>query len=854
MHGWILHDNTEIHELKRVAEEAAKAKVCLELVYPKDIELLLDNDNTGTIYVKGIKKELPEFALAAFFNEVDYYNLAVLRQLDAMGVLCLNNAEVLLKTGDKLITSQILMQQGLPVAKTALLRPGYDLKRIESEFGFPLIMKVLRGSKGKGVMLLQSFEELKNLVELYEAAGCQDEVLIQEYIAATKGKDLRVFIFGGKAIGCFMRQNSGDGFKSNISDGGYGKAYEMNTEIRELAEKVAGILGLNIGGIDLLFGPDGFIVGEANSLPGFQGLEAATGLNVAAIALRSIAAQLSERPATSWRMKKFLKASHTTPMPNLLLDLPSTVFPGIVRSMFELCPKVQELVLLEMINRCQNTEFGREHNFSAITSIEDFRKQVPISSWTDYEVYGECLANGEQDLIFPGKAEYFINSSGTTSSKLKSVPESSIGAAAKKVVTNIRFAVFLRRGLTNRGHILALVNAASFGLTPGGIPMGSSSGVTRTQADPEVAKLDAYPAEIMDIPNNQVVDYLIMRFALLHKDMMAVIGNNAGRLKVLADFAKKNAQELIDDIEAGTISRQLDIPKDIRRILEGKLVPNPERAAELKQIRVAENGDFLPKHYWPQLLIGMFWLSSTVGSYVEDVRNILNPDTLYLDAGYGASEVKINIPLNPGYAYGPIAPFTAFFEFLPLDGGLPLLAHEVKDGETYELIVTTYSGLYRYNINDLVKVYGFTGNTPNIEFVSKSSEVANICDEKIPGAVLYQYIREVAAELGLPLRQCQLYPDQQARRYVCYIEPEEAKMAFPAKEFLTNLENTLTKSLVVYSCSRGQNLLHAPALQIMKQGWQEYLYGQKLKPGMTIAQIKLPFIIKEQPSLTWYEE
>lgn len=854
MHGWILHNNTDIHELKRVAEEAAKANILLELINPKDIELLLDNANDGTIYVKGVKKELPEFAVAAFLNEMDYYNLAVLRQLNVLGVLCLNTAEVKLKTGDKLVTSQILAQHGIPVAKTALLRPGSDLKRTESEFGFPLIMKVLRGSKGKGVMLVRSVEELKNLVELYEAAGCQDEILIQEYIATTKGKDLRVFILGGKAIACFIRQNSGDGFKSNISGGGHGKACEMNAEIRELAEKVAGILGLNIGGIDLLFGPDGFIVGEANSLPGFQGLEAATGLNIAGITLRSLAAQLSARPAMPWRMKKILEETRTTSMPNLLLNLPKTVFPGVVKAMFALCPQVQEVVLMDMIKRCQKTEFGREHNFSSITSIEEFRKQVPVSNWSDYEVYAERMIDGEQDVIFPGKPDYFIKSSGTTSSKSKIIPESASGASAKKAVASIRFAFLLANSTTKMGHLLALSNAASVALTPTGIPIGTASGITRAQVDPALAKLDAYPAEIMDIPNNEAVDYLIMRFSLLHKDMMAVIGNNAGRLKVLADYAQQHAEELIADIEAGTINGRLDIPQDIRQLLEGKLSPAPERAAELRKIRAEEHGEFLLKHYWPQLIMGVFWLSSTIGSYVDEVRSILNPDTLYMDAGYGASEVKINIPLKPGYAYGPLAPFTAFFEFLPLDGGQPLLAHEVKDGETYELIVTTYSGLYRYNMGDLVKVYGFTGNTPNIEFISKSTEIATIGGEKIPGSVLNQYIREVAAKMGFAIRQCQLYPNPQLKKYELYIEPEVFQSDFPIEEYLANLEVTLTKNVGGYSLYRGRNLLNAPTLQIMKQGWQEYLYKQKLNPGMTIAQIKLPFIIKEQPLRTWYEE
>ncbi|SMC51008.1 RimK family alpha-L-glutamate ligase [Sporomusa malonica] len=854
MYGWILHDNTEIHEIKRAADEAAKANVTIELVYPKDIDLILDNTNSGAVYVKGVKKQLPEFALAAFLAEVDYYNLAVLRQLDALGVLCINTADALLKSGDKLVTSQILLQKGIPVAKTALLRPGSDLKTIEREFGLPLVVKVLRGSKGKGVLLINTLGELKNLVELYEAGGFRDEVLIQEYIATTKGRDLRVFVCGGKALGCFMRQNAGDGFKSNISGGGHGSTHPLTDEIKNLAELVAQTLGLNIGGIDLLFGPNGFIVGEANSLPGFQGLEAATGMNIPGMILRSIAAQLASRPAARWRIQQVLAESQTIPLPQVLLSLPKTVLPGVVRSLFSSCPESQQTVLLEMVNRCQNTEFGKNHNFAAIKSIEDFRNHVPISSWPDYEAYAERLANGEENILFPGKAEYFITSSGTSSNKPKMIPESTAGAAAKKAISAVRrlvtFSLF--PNLTKLGHFLALSNAAANSVTPAGIPVGFASGITRSQADATLAALDAYPPEIMDITDSESVDYLIMRFALLHKDMMAIVGNNAGRMRVLAEYAQKHAQELIDDIAAGTISQRLPISPDIRKLLEEKLNPAPERAAELRQILEAEGGAFLPKDYWPHLMIATFWLASTVGTYVDDVRPLLGPKVTYLDVGYGSSEVKINIPLKPNEPCAPLAPFIAFFEFLPVTGGEPLLAHELKDGEIYELIVTTYSGLYRYNMQDLIKVGGFTGNTPNIEFVSKSTEIANIADEKIPGSDLNQCIREIAASMGLPLRQCQMSPDQTSRQYVFLAEPETHTVDFPVEQLITEFDEAMKKKHFGYSLFRNQQLLNLPTLRLMKQGWQEHLYQQRLKPGVTIAQIKLPFIVKTLPDSTWF--
>ncbi|MBF0118743.1 MAG: RimK family alpha-L-glutamate ligase [Desulfobacterales bacterium] len=854
MYGWILHDNTEIAEIKRATDEAAKANVTIELVYPKDIELILEHSYDGVIYVRGVKKQLPEFAIAAFLNEVDYYNLAILRQLETLGVLCINTADAILNSSDKLLTSQLLISHNIPVAKTALLRANSDLEILESEIGLPMIAKVMNGSKGKGVILIQTKAELKNLLELYVAGGFRSEILLQTYIASSKGKDLRVFIIGGKALACFIRQNASDGFKSNISVGGFGSPHPLTDSIKKIAEKVAKILGLNMAGIDLMFGPDGYIVGEANSLPGFQGLEAATGINVPVNALFSIAGQLISRPAPPWRIKQIFSESMKMPMPEVLLHQSKTILPGVARSLFNHCQEAQNIVLFNIINFCRDTEFGKGHNFYDIKSIDDFRERVPISSWPDYEIYAQRMANGEKNILFPGAPEYFITTSGTTSNKLKMIPESNYGAIAKKAISlvrrNLLFSLF--HDIGKLGHFFALSNSSNLSVTPAGIPIGFASGITRSQVDASLSSLDAYPSEILNISDNESVDYLIMRFALHHKDMMALIGNNAGRMRVLADYAQEHAEEIISDIEKGTISKRLSISAEERRLLEEKLKPSPERAAELRDIIKKNNGGFLPKHYWPQIRLACFWLSSTVGNYIDDIRPLLNDSVIYMDAGYGSSELKINIPMKPNESFAPIAPFVAFFEFLPIGGIKPLLAHELTDGSMYELIITTYSGLYRYNIQDLVKVCGFTGNTPNIEFVIKSIEVANISDEKIPGSVINSCVRETASSIGISIKQCQVYPDQDARRYVFLIEPEGTTSNFPVDEFLIILDKTLKEQHMAYRVFRGQKLIHQPVIRIMRQGWQESLYREKIKPGITTSQIKLPYIISLLPDPTWF--
>jgi len=294
MNGWILYVGTPVTELLRMQETAKKAGFDISIVDPRNVQIMVSDSKT--LYVDGKKLPIPEFALAGFVNNATYHNISLLRQLESMGVLCVNKASTLVKTKDKLLTLQLLSSHGIPVPKTLLLSYPCDFELIEKEFGYPVVVKVIGGSKGDGVALVDSPKQLENMLQMFEAGGIRENFLIQEFIETSRGRDVRILIVDGKPISAMVRSNARkDGFKSNYSAGGQVDGFVLTPEMEKLAMQVSNVLDLNIGGIDLLFTEDGFKICEANSIPGFEGMEQACDINVPAAILKSIAQQVTQR-------------------------------------------------------------------------------------------------------------------------------------------------------------------------------------------------------------------------------------------------------------------------------------------------------------------------------------------------------------------------------------------------------------------------------------------------------------------------------------------------------------------------------------------------------------------------------
>jgi gamma-F420-2:alpha-L-glutamate ligase len=286
MRGWILYRKRrdelgdDDHGVGRLLEAAKTKGIDLEVYSPEQFELIVSRDDRKSILVDGQATPLPDFIIPRMGSNTAYFGLAVIRHLERLGVYSCNGAATVEMVKDKLQMHQIFAESNLPTPKTMLVKFPFDLEVVKREIGFPLIIKNIIGTEGAGIYLCECEEKFKDILELIYSNNSRANIILQEFIASSRGKDLRVFVLGGRVIGCMMR-SSKTSFKANFSRGGSVEPFELTPEIEWLATETARLVNLDIAGVDLLFDDGGYKICEANSAPGFKGLEKVVGEHVA---------------------------------------------------------------------------------------------------------------------------------------------------------------------------------------------------------------------------------------------------------------------------------------------------------------------------------------------------------------------------------------------------------------------------------------------------------------------------------------------------------------------------------------------------------------------------------------------
>ena len=283
MNGWILYKNPieESWETQKLVEEFEKQDVKIRVVNPNDVDIFVDRDDRKSIIVGGKPRWLPDFVIPRTGSGTTYFIKAIIRHLERLGVTLINGSNAIDTVKDKLYTQQILAESNLPVPKTLLLKHPINLEWVENHLTFPVIIKTLSGSFGAGVFLAENKKQLKQLVKMAEITNEGYDIILQEFIEDSYGKDLRVLVINGKVIGCMMRQAVDDDFRANITRGGEGIPYQIDDNIEWLGGESSRLLGLDIAGVDLLFDNGGYKICEVNSSPGFEGMYKFTHTNIA---------------------------------------------------------------------------------------------------------------------------------------------------------------------------------------------------------------------------------------------------------------------------------------------------------------------------------------------------------------------------------------------------------------------------------------------------------------------------------------------------------------------------------------------------------------------------------------------
>ncbi len=286
MKAWILYKSTansvkpETYEIKRFEEVAQRSDIELTVLQPEQFDLTVTREDKRSILVEGKLADLPDVLIPRMGAGTTYFGLAVIRHLERLGCYTLNSSQSIETVRDKLYSHQILAENNMPVPKTMLVKFPIDVALVDQQLGFPVIVKTLSGSQGSGVFLCERKSTFLDLMQLIEATNKTANIILQEFVSESKGIDLRVLTLGGRVVACMKRTAAEGEFKANYSTGGLVEPYEVTPEIEWLATQTSQLLNLDMAGIDLLFAGDHYKICEANSSPGFEGIESCCEIDV----------------------------------------------------------------------------------------------------------------------------------------------------------------------------------------------------------------------------------------------------------------------------------------------------------------------------------------------------------------------------------------------------------------------------------------------------------------------------------------------------------------------------------------------------------------------------------------------
>lgn len=271
--------NPDLYSHKRLKEAAEQRGHELDIINTLRCYMNIASRRPA-IYYNGEKLQPYDAVIPRIGASVTFYGLAVLRQFEVMGVYPLNESVAIGRSRDKLRSLQILSREGIGLPVTTFAHdPKQTEEVLELAGGAPLVIKLLEGTQGIGVVLADSNRSAKSVIEAFR--GAKVNILVQEFIKEAGGTDIRALVVGGKVVAAMQRQGAEGDFRSNLHRGGSAQMIKISPEERSTAIRSAKAMGLNVCGVDMLRANHGPVVMEVNSSPGLEGVEKATGIDVA---------------------------------------------------------------------------------------------------------------------------------------------------------------------------------------------------------------------------------------------------------------------------------------------------------------------------------------------------------------------------------------------------------------------------------------------------------------------------------------------------------------------------------------------------------------------------------------------
>ncbi len=276
----LLASNPKLYSNQRIVQAAIDRGHEVEFANIGDCYIKVASNGCEIFHDSGKKLEKIDYVIPRIKPAMTFYGTAIVRQFEVMGIKCLNGSDEITKSRDKLHTLQIMAQHGVNIPITSFANSSYETKDLIKLVGSaPLVIKLLEGTKGVGVVLAETNKAAESVINAFRSLKA--DILVQHYIKESKGQDIRCFVVGGEVVASMERVAQEGEFRANIHLGATARAIEVTPEERDLAIKAAKIIGLEVAGVDMVRSNSGAKILEVNSSPGLEGIEAATGINVA---------------------------------------------------------------------------------------------------------------------------------------------------------------------------------------------------------------------------------------------------------------------------------------------------------------------------------------------------------------------------------------------------------------------------------------------------------------------------------------------------------------------------------------------------------------------------------------------
>ncbi len=526
--------------------------------------------------------------------------------------------------------------------------------------------------------------------------------------------------------------------------------------------------------------------------------------------------------------------------------------------------KAQEKTLKKILKKNKNCELGKKYNFDNIKTIADYQKMVPLSTYDDYAPYVDrMIHNKENNLMFTGWNVRYCSSSGSVG-KPKILPKS------VKDLWTMQCVGFSGTVATSAHHLKKYKNKkmpAQMGplvLILTGHPLEDGKMCNGAAQIPVLYLLPitrffcTSPSSLLVPEHEELLDtsYLQLRFALENSKVSYIGSLVITLVTTMFDYLKENWEMLCDDIEKGIINPNIKITPELKAEYSKKFKPNPKRAAELR--REFEKGfdDPIAPRIWPKLTWAYGMVGSNLKVFVEKLRKYIGDDVPIHGMGFAAAEGFFAMATKLDSHDGTLLPHTLFYEFLPIsdddeddiDETKALLIDQLEMGKKYELVVSNFSGLYRYRMEDVVQVTGMHNNTPTIEFLYRRNLGMNLANEKTTTEMVDMAAKQTADEMGNEFVGHSLYADYSTNppRYCMLAEPVNPVSEEDRQKYIDILDEKFKQFNEKYFKYRRWGMINRPEVLFLqpKTYWdyREYLRSK----GKVLNQVKPVTIINSE--------